>query len=79
MKKYTIHFLLITIITVALGFSGIEFTGASVIRFISLVSGIGLMVSCLDAVILSKRNIRNNKRLKAEKVKRDSPLESFNN
>ena len=79
MKKYTIHFLLITILTFVLGFSGLEFPGASVIRFICLVSGIGLMVSCLDAVIISKRTRRMNKNLKVEKVKRDSPLESFNN
>jgi len=79
MKKYTIHFLLITLITLALGFSGIEFTGASVIRFICLVAGIGLMVSCLDAVILSKRNRKLRNDLKAEKVKNDSPLDSFNN
>lgn len=79
MKKYTVHFLLITLITLALGFSGIEFTGSSVIRFISLVAGIGLMVSCLDAVILSKSNRRVDKKLKVEKVKRDSPLDSFNN
>ncbi len=79
MKKYTIHFLIITILTFGLGFSGIEFFGASVIRFICLVSGIGLMLSCLDAVILTKRNNRLKKNLKAEKIKTDSPLDSFNN
>ncbi|WP_432413004.1 hypothetical protein [Rasiella sp. SM2506] len=70
MKKYTIHFLLLTIITFALGFSGIEFAGASVIRFICLIAGIGLMISCLDAVILSKQNRRLRKTLKAEKIRK---------
>ncbi len=55
MKNYTSHFLIATIITVALGFSGIEFTGAVVVRFLALIAGIGLMLSCLDAVIISKR------------------------
>ncbi|MAZ71975.1 MAG: hypothetical protein CMC70_02400 [Flavobacteriaceae bacterium] len=79
MKKYTIHFLLLTLLTLVLGFSGLEFPGASVVRFVCLLSGIGLMVSCLDAVILSKRKRKMKKKLKAEKIKMDSPLESFNN
>lgn len=74
MKKYTVHFLVITLISFALGFSGIEFTGASVIRFICLVAGIALMVSCLDAVILSKRTRIIKKAVAIEKIKRDSSL-----
>ena len=69
MKKYTIHFLIITLITFALGFSGIEFIGAAAVRFICLISGIGLFLSCLDAVILTKRKRKLKKNLKAEKVK----------
>jgi len=68
MKDYTSHFLIATIITVALGFSGIEFTGAAVVRFLALIAGIGLMLSCLDAVIISKR--MHKIRVKKEKEMR---------
>jgi uncharacterized membrane protein YtjA (UPF0391 family) len=78
MKKYTLHFLLVTIISFALGFTGMEYPGASVLRFICLVAGIGLMLSCLDAVIVSKRN-RRKKKLKTEKVKSSNDLDSFKN
>jgi len=58
MKKYTIHLLILTAASILLGFTGLEFPGASFIRFLALVSGIGLIVSCLDAVILSRKNRR---------------------
>lgn len=70
MKKYTIHFLLLTILTFGLGFTGIEFAGASVVRFVCLLAGIGLLLSCLDAVILTKRDGRIKKRLKAQKIRK---------
>lgn len=69
MKKYTIHFLLITLATLFLGFSGFEYPGASVVRFICLVAGIGTLVSCLDAVLLSKRKRSFKEVMKTEKVK----------
>ena len=56
MKKYTIHLLIITAVSVLLGFTGLQFPGESFIRFVALVAGIGLMVSCLDAVLLSRRS-----------------------
>lgn len=62
MKNYTIHFLIITIVTALLGFTGLEFPGAKLVRIICLFAGIALMISCLDAVIVS----RKNKRLKKE-------------
>lgn len=62
MKNYTIHFLIITIVTALLGFSGLEFPGDKLVRIICLFAGIALMISCLDAVIVS----RKNKRLKKE-------------
>lgn len=67
MKKFTSHFLIITLITALLGFTGLRFPGESFVRFICLLSGIALMVSCLDAVLLSRRQYRLRK--KAEKVK----------
>ncbi len=66
MKKYTFHFLIITIISALLGFTGLEFPGASMVRLICLFAGIALMISCLDAVILSRKNKRV---IKAEKRK----------
>lgn len=62
MKNYTIHFLIITIVTALLGFTGLEFPGDKLVRIICLFAGIALMISCLDAVIVS----RKNKRLKKE-------------
>lgn len=66
MKKYTFHFLIITIISALLGFTGLEYPGASMVRLICLFAGIALMISCLDAVILSRKNKRA---LKTEKRK----------
>ena len=67
MKKYTFQFLIITIISALLGFTGLEFPGAILVRLICLFAGIGLMISCLDAVIV----IRNNrKKIKIEKAKK---------
>lgn len=65
MKKYTFQFLVITIISALLGFTGLEFPGAMVVRLICLFAGIALMISCLDAVIVSQRN---RKALKKEKM-----------
>lgn len=70
MKRYTFHFLILTLLTAALGFSGLEFMGDTFVRFVCLVSGIGLFISCLDAVIISRRNRRNLKK-QAEKVRAD--------
>ncbi|MFC7358387.1 hypothetical protein ACFQO1_11865 [Jejudonia soesokkakensis] len=69
MKKYTIHFLLVTITTALLGFTGLEFTGDSFIRFTCLLSFIGLMVSCLDSVLLSRKKRKANKAARTEKIR----------
>lgn len=66
MKKFTSHFLIITIVTALLGYTGLEYPGAMIVRILCLFAGIALMISCLDAVILSRKNRRN---AKAEKVK----------
>ena len=66
MKNYTIHFLIITIASALLGYTGLEFPGAMAIRIICLFAGIALMISCLDAVIVirKKRNINKKSDLK---------------
>ncbi|SRX53991.1 DUF1328 domain-containing protein [Aequorivita sp. CIP111184] len=63
MKNYTIHFLIITIISALLGFTGLEFPGDTIVRIICLFAGIALMISCLDAVIVIR---------KKRKIKKDS-------
>ncbi|MGJ8666676.1 MAG: DUF1328 domain-containing protein [Patiriisocius sp.] len=65
MKNYTSQFLIVTLITGILGFTGLEFTGASVVRFIFLVSAIGLLISCLDSVLISK----NMRKLRFRKLR----------
>lgn len=62
MKNYTTHFLIITIASALLGFTGLEFPGATAIRIICLFAGIGLMISCLDAVIISRKKRNSNKK-----------------
>ncbi len=67
MKNYTIHFLIITVVSALLGFTGLDFTGSKLVRLLCLFSSIGLMISCLDAVIVSqkKRKIKNKSNLKS--------------
>ncbi|HAV54726.1 MAG TPA: DUF1328 domain-containing protein [Aequorivita sp.] len=62
MKNYTFHFLVVTVISALLGFTGLEFPGATVVRLICLFAGIGLMISCLDAVIVSRKQRRAKKK-----------------
>lgn len=77
MKKYTSHFLIVTIITALLGFTGLEYPGAMFVRLVCLFAGIGLMISCLDAVILSTRNRKQRKKVKTENVESDSNFFTF--
>ena len=79
MKKYTLHFLILTIVTAIIGFSGLDFIGGSVIRFICLVSGIGLFISCLDSVLLSRRNRKFKKQVGTEKVKSNQGIRNLSN
>tara|TARA_R110002050_G_scaffold50707_1_gene117154 strand:- start:706 stop:900 length:195 start_codon:yes stop_codon:yes gene_type:complete len=64
MKNYTFHFLIVTIISALLGFTGLEFPGDKLVRIICLFAGIGLMISCLDAIIISKKQRRIKKAAK---------------
>lgn len=61
MKNYTIHFLIITIVTALLGFTGLEYPGDTTVRVICLFAGIALMISCLDAVIVIRKKRKTNK------------------
>ncbi|CAM3445371.1 DUF1328 domain-containing protein [Aequorivita lipolytica] len=62
MKNYTFHFLIVTIVTALLGFTGLEFFGATFVRLMCLFAGIGLMISCLDAIIISRKQRRAKKK-----------------
>jgi len=61
MKNYTVHFLIITIVSALLGFTGLEFPGDTAVRVICLFAGIALMISCLDAVIVIRKKRRTHK------------------
>ena len=61
MKNYTFQFLLVTLISALLGFTGLEYTGAFFVRLLCLFAGIGLMFSCLDAIIVSRKERRAKK------------------
>lgn len=78
MKNFTLHLLILTIVTALLGFSGLDIIGGTIIRFICLVSGVGLFISCLDAVLISRRNKKMNKQVETEKVKSDNNASPFN-
>ncbi len=62
MKNYTIHFLVITIVSAVLGYTGLEFPGDKAVRVICLFAGIALMISCLDAVIVTQKKRRMKKK-----------------
>ncbi len=61
MKKYTIHFIVIAIVTGLIGFSGFDIPGISAFRVISLIAFIFIFISCLDAVLLVRKNRRDSK------------------
>lgn len=66
MKKYTFHFLVIAIISALLGFTGLEFPGDKFVRLLCLFSFIALMLSCLDAVLISRKQARAKKNTETE-------------
>ncbi|MCT8338498.1 hypothetical protein MG296_00390 [Flavobacteriaceae bacterium TK19130] len=78
MKNYTLHFLILTAVTALLGFSGLDLIGGMLIRIICLISGIGLILSCLDSVLLSrrqKRALQQQPEPIREKSNNDQPLD----
>jgi len=58
LKKYTFQFLIVTIVSAILGFTGLDFPGDKFVRILCLFAAIGLMISCADAVIVSRKNRR---------------------
>ncbi|MDN3724639.1 DUF1328 domain-containing protein [Aequorivita sp. SDUM287046] len=66
MKKYTFHFLIVTLLSALLGFTGLEFPGDTAVRLLCLFAGIGLMISCLDAIIISRKQRKIKKKSEFE-------------
>ncbi len=69
MKKYTSHFLIGTLLTLALGFTGLEFFGDTFVRFMFLIFSIGLLISCLDSVLISKQMM---KKIRVKEQRKDN-------
>jgi len=65
MKNYTFHFLIVTLISGILGYSGLEFPGDKFLRVVCLFAGVALMISCLDSLIVIRKN---------RKIKKSSSL-----
>ncbi|QNJ96782.1 hypothetical protein ALE3EI_0192 [Constantimarinum furrinae] len=65
MKNYTFQLLVITCITALLGFTGLEYPGDTFVRIIFLISFIGLLISCLDSVLISRKT--RNLKLKEQR------------
>lgn len=72
MKKYTSQFLIGFIITLLLGYTGLKFPGDTVIRFLSLLFGVCLLVSCLDAVLVSENMKKVSFRKLREKLRKSN-------
>lgn len=58
MRKYSPLFLIITVITGILGFSGINFAGIEVVRVLFLIFADLLVISLLARLILSKPKMK---------------------
>lgn len=62
MKNYTFHFLIVTLVTGILGYSGLVFPGDKLLRIVCLFAGIALMISCLDSLIVIRKSRKIKKR-----------------
>lgn len=58
MRKYSPLFLIVTVITGILGFSGIDFEGIEVVRVLFLIFADLLVISLLARIILSKSKMK---------------------
>ncbi|TYP70919.1 DUF1328 domain-containing protein [Aquimarina intermedia] len=60
MKKYSIHFLIASIITGVLGFGGFSFTGIEIFRILFIVAIDFLIISLLAKALFYKSSNRVN-------------------
>ncbi|WP_034923338.1 DUF1328 domain-containing protein [Gillisia sp. CAL575] len=56
MKNYTLHFLIMTIVTGLLGFAGLNFFGIEVVRILFLIFADLLIVSLISKTFFSDTN-----------------------
>ncbi len=65
MKNYTLHFLIMTIVTGILGFAGLTFFGIEVVRVLFLIFADLLIVSLISRTFFS-----DTKEVKLQRVKK---------
>ncbi len=65
MKNYTLHFLIMTIVTGVLGFAGITFFGIEVVRVLFLIFADLLIVALISKIFFS-----DTKKVRLQRVKK---------
>ncbi|WP_026839532.1 DUF1328 domain-containing protein [Gillisia sp. JM1] len=65
MKNYTLHFLIMTIVTGLLGFAGLTFYGIEVVRVLFLI-----FADLLIVALISKTFFSDTKEIKLQRVKK---------
>ncbi|CAM4268213.1 DUF1328 domain-containing protein [Gillisia hiemivivida] len=65
MKNYTLHFLIMTIVTGLLGFAGLTFYGIEVVRVLFLI-----FADLLIVALISKTFFSDTKEVKLQRVKK---------
>jgi uncharacterized membrane protein YtjA (UPF0391 family) len=65
MKNYTLHFLIMTIVTGLLGFAGLTFYGIEVVRVLFLI-----FADLLIVALISKTFFSDTKEVKLQRIKK---------
>ncbi len=65
MKNYTLHFLIMTIVTGVLGFAGMTFFGIEVVRVLFLIFADLLIVALISKIFFS-----DTKKVRLQRVKK---------
>ncbi|RKS45069.1 uncharacterized protein DUF1328 [Gillisia mitskevichiae] len=65
MKNYTLHFLIMTIVTGILGFAGLNFFGIEVVRVLFLIFADLLIVALISKIFFS-----DSKEVRLQRVKK---------
>jgi len=65
MKNYTLHFLIMTVVTGLLGFAGLTYYGIEVVRVLFLI-----FADLLIVALISKTFFSDNKKVRIQRVKK---------
>ncbi len=65
MKNYTLHFLIMTVVTGLLGFAGLTFYGIEVVRILFLI-----FADLLIVALISKTFFSDTKKIRLQRVKK---------